>query len=92
MIPPYVSISSLKPWGTAPRQLGRLLKKETGLSPVAFILELRLQRAYQLLQERTFFTVSEVRYEVGIESASYFSSKFQARYGIPPSDLLKAEV
>ncbi len=84
--------SFAKAMGYSPRQLGRLLKKETGLSPVAFILELRLQRAYQLLQERTFFTVSEVRYEVGIESASYFSSKFQARYGIPPSDLLKAEV
>lgn len=90
---PALRVDSLaKAMGYSPRQLGRLLKKETGLSPVAFILELRLQRAYQLLQERTFFTVSEVRYEVGIESASYFSSKFQARYGIPPSDLLKAEV
>ncbi len=69
------------------RQLSRLVKEATGLSPVQFLLEVRLQRAYQLLKARRFRTVSEVRYEVGIESASYFSRKFAERFGIKPSEL-----
>lgn len=71
------------------RQLSRLLKKQTGLSSVHFILEIRLQHAYQLLQQRRFLTVAEVRYEVGIESASYFTKQFKARFGRNPSALLE---
>ena len=69
------------------RQLARLLKELTGLSPVQFLLEIRLQRAYQLLKSKRYRTVSEVRYAVGIESASYFSKKFSERFGVRPSEL-----
>ena len=69
------------------RQLGRILKKATGLSPVEFILELRLQKAYRIIQERKFSTINEVRYEVGIESPSYFTTKFKERFGINPSEI-----
>ncbi|MCB9081848.1 MAG: response regulator [Lewinellaceae bacterium] len=71
------------------RQLGRVLGRASGLSPVNFILELRLRQAYLLLQQRRFFTVAEVRYAVGIDSASYFTHKFTARFGINPVDLLR---
>ncbi|NND35021.1 MAG: helix-turn-helix domain-containing protein [Saprospiraceae bacterium] len=69
------------------RQLGRVLKKLTGLSSVEFILELRLQKAYRLIKERKFGTINEVRYEVGIESASYFTTAFKERFGMNPSDM-----
>lgn len=71
------------------RQLARVLKKYTGLSPVEFILEIRLQKAYQLIQQQRYLSVSEIRYDVGIESASYFSKKFTERFGEMPSHLLK---
>ncbi|GAB5553711.1 MAG: hypothetical protein Sapg2KO_33020 [Saprospiraceae bacterium] len=71
------------------RQLSRVLKKYTGLSPVEFILEIRLQKAYQLIQQQRYLSVSEIRYDVGIESASYFSKKFTERFGESPSNLLK---
>ena len=71
------------------RQLARVLKKYTGLSPVEFILEIRLQKAYQLIQQQRYLSVSEVRYDVGIDSASYFSKKFTERFGETPSNLLK---
>ncbi|MBZ0326488.1 MAG: response regulator [Altibacter sp.] len=70
------------------RQLTRILKQYTGMTPVQFILEIRLQKAYQLLQQRTFFTLSEVRYDVGILSSPYFNKKFKERFGIAPSELL----
>ncbi len=69
------------------RQLSRLLKKLTGLSPVRYILELRLQRAYLCLKEKRFDTISELRYHVGISSAGYFNRKFRERFGVPPSEL-----
>ncbi len=72
------------------RQFARILKKCTGLSPVEFVLELRLLQAYRRVQERRFSTLSEVQYDIGIESASYFSSKFKERFGITPSQLAKS--
>ena len=66
------------------RQLGRILQRTTGFSPVAFILEIRLQQAFKLIQQRKLSTINEVRYSVGIDSASYFSNKFKERFGISP--------
>ncbi len=74
--------------GYSQRQLTRILKQHTGMSPVKFILEIRLQKAYWLLQNKVHFTLSEVRYDVGIPSSSYFNRKFKKRFGINPSELL----
>ena len=70
------------------RQLERLLKKYTGLSPNAFIREIRLHKAYQMLEKRQFNTVLEVCYSVGIENPSYFSKKFYERFGKKPSEVI----
>lgn len=70
------------------RQLTRILKQYTGMTPVQFILEIRLQKAYQLLQNKTHFTLSEVRYDVGISSSPYFNKKFKERFGIAPAEML----
>ena len=69
------------------RQLTRLLKKATGLSPVQFILEIRLQKAYFCLTEKKFSTLAEVRNYVGIPSSSHFNKKFIERFGIKPSEI-----
>lgn len=71
------------------RQLTRLLKKLTGMTPVNFILEMRLQKAYSLLNYGKYATINEVRYRVGIESASYFTRKFKERFGINPGEMLE---
>lgn len=71
------------------RQFSRILQKETGLSPVGFILEVRLQKAYHLIKYEGFSTINEVRYEIGIESASYFSKSFKQRFGVSPTSLIK---
>ena len=68
------------------RQLERIIKKLTGLSPNNFIKEIRLQKAYQLISSRQFATIAEVRYEVGFSNASYFSKAFQERFGVRPGE------
>jgi len=75
--------------GYSQRQLSRILQQFTGMSPVKFILEIRLQKAYQLLKQKTYITLSEIRYDVGISSPNYFNKKFKGRFGFMPSDLLK---
>jgi DNA-binding response OmpR family regulator len=70
------------------RQLSRLLKKYTGLSSVNFILEVRLQKARELLEKRLCASVIEAQYEVGISSTSYFTRKFTERFGKNPSEFL----
>jgi AraC-like DNA-binding protein len=62
----------------------------TGLTPVELILEMKIQKARKLLEEGRYFTVSEVRNEVGMESATYFSKKFTKRFGKNPKDLLES--
>ena len=69
------------------RQLERIIKKETGFSPVGFVREIKLQKAYQLIKLKKYATVAEVRYAVGIDSSSYFAKLFQERFGVKPSEL-----
>lgn len=78
-----------KKLGYSQRQMARIFSKQTGLTPVKFILEIRLQKARQLLEKRQFATVAEVRYEIGIESASYFTRKFTERFGKNPKEYLE---
>ena len=75
--------------GYSQRQLTRLMKQYTGLTPVKFMLEIRLQTAYTLLQKKSYTTLSEVRYAVGINSSAYFNKKFEERFGVLPTDVLK---
>ncbi len=70
------------------RQLERIIKKLTGLSPLNFIKEIRLQQARQLLESRQFSTVAEVGYEVGFADPGYFSKVYQKRFGKRPSEVV----
>lgn len=75
-----------KALGYSQRQITRIIKRISGLTPVNFILEMRLQRGRQLIEQKKYSSIDQVRYEVGIESASYFSRKFKERFGKSPSE------
>ncbi len=70
------------------RQLTRIIKKMTGMSPVHFVLEIRLKKAYELLIRRELPTIALIREEVGIIHPSYFTRKFVKRFGIRPKALM----
>lgn len=73
--------------GYSQRQLSRVLKQFTGMSPIKFILEVRLQKAYYLLQKKIHPTLTEVKYEIGISSTTYFNKAFKKRFGILPKEI-----
>ncbi len=72
--------------------LFRFVKRKTGLTPVKYVLELRLKKAYQLLKNRTYPTLLEVQLEIGIKSSAHFNKTFKARFGISPSQLFKSNI
>ena len=63
----------------------RKIKKRTGLSASQFIRQLRLQQGMDLLQS-TSMMVSEISYQVGFGSTSYFIKCFREHYGYPPGE------
>ena len=67
-------------------QLYRKVKSLTGSSPVEIIRITRLKRAERLLKT-TDMTVSEISYEVGFSSPSYFSKCFKDYFGTVPGDM-----
>ena len=82
-------VDMAKDLGYSQRHLARLIGPITGLSLVQLILEIRLQKAFKLLQENAYPTVTEVRYAIGIESASYFSRKYKERFGVSPGMVME---
>lgn len=67
------------------KQLYRKLKQLTGETPVSFIRKQRMQKAASLLKQDRF-TVSEVMYQVGFSSASYFTKSFTKEFGVSPKE------
>ncbi len=66
-------------------QLLRKLKALTNQTINEFIRDFRLQRAADLLSKKAA-TVSEIAYQVGFESLSYFTKTFQEKFGKLPSE------
>ena len=69
-------------------QLYRKIKALTNYSPVELLRITRLKKASALLST-TDKTISEVTYEVGFTSPSYFTKCYKEYFGESPSDFLK---
>jgi AraC-like DNA-binding protein len=78
-----------KPVGCSKSQLYRKMMSLTGKSPNSFIRDYRLGEALTLLHKSTK-NISEVAYETGFTSPSYFSKCFHKQYGRNPSEYLAA--
>jgi AraC-like DNA-binding protein len=60
-------------------------KKATGLSPNQYYLNVRLNKAKELLSA-TSLSINEIAYHTGFESIFYFSKLFKKKNGISPKD------
>lgn len=76
-----------KRFGLSQRQLQRRLREETGRTPAAWLRELRLQRARELLQGGEVETVGEAAAQVGM-SRSYLSRLYAQWAGRAASEEL----
>jgi len=71
--------------GMSRSHLHRKFNGLAGVSPSGFIRTLRMKRAAQLLIKGQL-TVSEILYEIGIKSRSYFIKSFKEQFGMSPTD------
>ena len=70
-------------------QLYRKVKALTGSTPVDLLRKARLSQAQRLLQESDL-TVSEIAYQVGFASPSYFTKCYKDEFGIVPGEARKS--
>ena len=71
--------------GISNRQMERLFRQHLGVSPTTYYMNLRLERASQLLQQ-TALSILQVGTACGFVSTSYFSRCYRKRYGYTPRD------
>ncbi|MEH6407945.1 MAG: DNA-binding response regulator, partial [Leeuwenhoekiella sp.] len=67
-------------------QLYRKIKGLTGLTANELIRKIRLERAKKLIEEGKN-SISEISYNVGFSSPSYFSKCFKTHFGILPTEV-----
>lgn len=73
--------------GCSKSQIYRKMMDLVHQSPNAFIKEYRLNRAIEMLRQRKG-NISEIAFDAGFSSPSYFSKCFHKEYGLKPSDYL----
>ncbi len=71
--------------GLSRRQLERLFQKHLNCVPTRYYLELRLQRARQLLLQ-TSMSIVDVAFACGFVSAPHFSKCYRDYFSVPPRD------
>lgn len=73
----------------SPFYISRIFKSEIGDTPIHYLINIRLERAKELLEAGFGGSIQEVAGQVGYEDAYHFSKLFKKRYGYPPSKVRK---
>ena len=71
--------------GHSPSYCGELFRKYTGMSPVQYLRDLRIQTAARLM-DITSMKINQVCHKVGIDAPYYFSRLFSKTMGISPKE------
>lgn len=68
--------------------LWKVFKKYLNVSPTEYINILRLERAHELISNKTM-SLTQIAYEVGYNNYSYFVRQFKKRYGCSPAAVVR---
>jgi len=68
-------------------QLYRSTMKLTGFSPNVLVREFRLEKAKEMLKKKNY-SISQITFESGFTSPSYFTKCFKKKYGLLPMEYL----
>lgn len=74
----------------SPTYLSKIFKESTGMGPINYLINIRLNRAKELLKKENL-TVKEIAAMVGYQDAFHFSKSFKKHFGIAPSNLVNQE-
>ena len=69
----------------SPVYISKIFKEELSESPINYLIQLRLSKASELLEQNKDLSVKEVSQAVGYDDAYYFSKLFKKYYHTSPS-------
>lgn len=75
--------------GTSRTVLTEKLKSLTGLTPSAFVFNVRMTAACKLISEHSKIRITDLAYAVGFSDPKYFSTCFKKKYGMTPSEYIE---
>lgn len=76
--------------GYTPSYFRRVFKKYVGMSPVEYLIKIRIEYATSLL-ESGYYTVDKTAFLCGFISTKYFSTFYKQRTGVSPSKVIPSK-
>lgn len=73
----------------SPFYISKIFKSETGDTPIRHLINIRLEKAKELLSAGCVGSIQEVAATVGYDDAYHFSKLFKKRFGITPTQARK---
>lgn len=85
--PRYIASELSKKTNYTSDHFRRLFKKETGKTPTAYLIDLRIENAKKLLiqKEKMSYSIKDIALLCGFNDSYYFSRLFKERTGFSPS-------
>lgn len=75
----------------SPFYISKIFKSETGDTPIHYLINIRLERAKDILEKGECNSIQEVASMVGYEDAYHFSKLFKKKYKVPPSRISRGK-
>lgn len=75
----------------SPVYISKIFKEETGESPINYLINIRLEKARDILVKTDNSSIKSIANEVGYEDVYHFSKLFKKYYGISPLYYRKRE-
>ena len=71
------------------RQVYRLVKKLTGMTPFEYVAEIRMKYADYLIRKNKVKNATEAAKSIGLKNVTAFSKQYEKKFGMKPTDVLK---
>lgn len=65
--------------------ISKIFKEEIGESPIKYLIQIRMEKAKELLEDEDCGSIKDVSLAIGYEDVYYFSKLFKKYYGIAPA-------
>ena len=73
------------------RSFERFIKKAYKITPVRYVINKRIEKAYAMLHEGQL-SIKNIAYQVGFSSITYFNKCFKMLHGVPPGVIIKQKI
>lgn len=90
---PYTSAELARIAGCSYRRLQEAFKEFSGMTPMAYLREVRLDAARRVLSnsDPSMMSIAEVAYGLGFSNLGRFSSSYFRKFGVKPSTTLRGD-